>query len=164
MTDADTILRKAAWRLIPVMALMYVASFLDRSNISFAALTMNHDLGFSPRAYGIGAGIFFWGYFLFEVPSNLMLEKVGARAWMCRIMVTWGLLAMACAFVTGPRVFHHPALPAGRGGSGALSRHDPLYDVLVSSSDAGAFYRLVPGGGAGLQCDRRADFRLAAGV
>src|SRR5580693_2434509 len=96
---AQAILRRAAWRLIPVMALMYVVSFLDRSNISFAALTMNRDLGFSPTDYGRGAGIFFWGYFLFEVPSNLVLEKVGARAWMCRIMVTWGLLAMACAFI-----------------------------------------------------------------
>jgi len=102
---AGAILAKAAWRLIPVMCLMYVVSFLDRSNISFAALTMNSDLGFSPEVYGRGAGIFFLGYFLFEVPSNLALEKVGARAWMCRIMVTWGLLSMACAFVQGATSF-----------------------------------------------------------
>ena len=101
----EAILAKAAWRLIPVMCLMYVVSFLDRSNISFAALTMNSDLGFSPEVYGRGAGIFFLGYFLFEVPSNLALEKVGARAWMCRIMVTWGLLSMACAFVQGATSF-----------------------------------------------------------
>ena len=100
---ADAILARAAWRLIPVMCLMYVASFLDRVNIGFAALTMNHDLGFSPQVFGFGAGIFFFGYFLFEVPSNLMLEKVGARVWMCRIMVSWGLLSMATAFVQGPR-------------------------------------------------------------
>ena len=106
MTEADAILAKAAWRLIPVMCLMYVVSFLDRSNIGFAALTMNSDLGFSPEIYGIGSGIFFWGYFFFEVPSNLMLEKVGARAWMCRIMVTWGVLSMACAFVQGPVSFY----------------------------------------------------------
>src|SRR3954462_12538743 len=104
-TEADAILRHAAWRLIPFMSLMYVASFLDRVNISFAALSMNRDLGFSPAAYGFGAGIFFWGYFLFEIPSNLMLEKVGARRWMCRIMVCWGLLSMATAFVTGPVSF-----------------------------------------------------------
>jgi ACS family tartrate transporter-like MFS transporter len=84
---------------------MYVVSFLDRVNISFAALTMNHDLGFSPQAYGFGAGIFFWGYFLFEVPSNLMLQKVGARLWMCRICVTWGLLSMVTAFVKDPVSF-----------------------------------------------------------
>jgi ACS family tartrate transporter-like MFS transporter len=103
--SAQAILAKAAWRLIPLMCLMYVVSFLDRSNISFAALTMNSDLGFSPKAFGFGSGIFFWGYFLFEVPSNLALERVGARAWMCRIMVTWGLISMACAFVAGPVSF-----------------------------------------------------------
>src|SRR5437868_7906819 len=103
---ADAILARAARRLIPVMALMYVASFLDRVNIGFAALTMNQDLGFSPQVFGIGAGIFFFGYFFFEIPSNLMLEKVGARVWMCRIMVTWGLVSMATAFVRGPTSFY----------------------------------------------------------
>jgi ACS family tartrate transporter-like MFS transporter len=102
---SDRILSRAAWRLIPFMSLMYVVSFLDRVNISFAALTMNRDLGFSPQAYGFGAGIFFWGYFLFEVPSNLMLQKVGARLWMCRICVTWGLLSMLTAFVKDPVSF-----------------------------------------------------------
>ena len=103
--QSDRILNRAAWRLIPFMAFMYVVSFLDRVNISFAALTMNHDLGFSPEAYGFGAGIFFWGYFLFEVPSNLMLQKVGARLWMCRICVTWGFLSMLTAFVKDPVSF-----------------------------------------------------------
>jgi MFS transporter, ACS family, tartrate transporter len=106
MTQAsDQILARAAWRLIPFMSLIYVASFLDRVNISFAALTMNRDLGFSPQAYGFGAGIFFWGYFLFEVPSNLMLQKVGARLWICRICTTWGLLSMLTAFVRDPVSF-----------------------------------------------------------
>jgi ACS family tartrate transporter-like MFS transporter len=106
VTDAsDKILARAAWRLIPFMSLIYVVSFLDRVNISFAALTMNRDLGFSPEAYGFGAGIFFWGYFLFEVPSNLALQKVGARLWMCRICVTWGLLSMVTAFVKDPVSF-----------------------------------------------------------
>jgi len=103
--QSDRILNRAAWHLIPFMMFMYVVSFLDRVNISFAALTMNHDLGFSPEAYGFGAGIFFWGYFLFEVPSNLMLQKVGARLWMCRICVTWGLLSMMTAFVKDPVSF-----------------------------------------------------------
>src|SRR3954468_15085967 len=88
------------------MGVMYVVSFLDRVNISFAALTMNHDLGFSDTVFGLGSGIFFLGYFLFEVPSNLMLQKVGARLWMCRICVSWGLLSMACAFVRGPISFY----------------------------------------------------------
>jgi ACS family tartrate transporter-like MFS transporter len=102
---SDKVLARAAWRLIPFMSLMYVVSFLDRVNISFASLTMNHDLGFSHEAYGFGAGIFFWGYFLFEVPSNLALQKVGARLWMCRICVTWGLLSMVTAFVKDPVSF-----------------------------------------------------------
>ena len=106
MTDAsDQILKRAAWRLIPFMALMYVVSFLDRVNIGFAALEMNRDLGFSPQVYGFAAGIFFFGYFLFEVPSNLMLQRVGARLWMCRICVTWGLLSMLTAFVHGPVMY-----------------------------------------------------------
>jgi len=102
----DLILTKAAWRLIPVMCLMYVVSFLDRSNIAIAALSMNRDLGFSSEVYGFGSGIFFFGYFFFEMPSNLALEKVGARVWMCRIMMTWGLISMACAFVQGPLSFY----------------------------------------------------------
>ncbi len=102
---SDRILNRAAWRLIPFMVLMYVVSFLDRVNISFAALEMNQDLGFSPQVYGFASGIFFFGYFLFEVPSNLMLQKVGARIWMCRICVTWGLLSMLTAFVKDPVSF-----------------------------------------------------------
>ncbi|MEP9349979.1 MFS transporter [Xanthobacter sp. KR7-225] len=96
---------KAARRLIPFMMLLYLVSFLDRVNVGFAALTMNADLGFSPEVYGWGAGIFFIGYVLLEVPSNLVLEKVGARLWICRIMLTWGLISAATAFVTGPTSF-----------------------------------------------------------
>jgi len=96
---------KAFWRLIPLVGLLYFVSFLDRVNVGFAALTMNADLGISASAYGMGAGIFFLGYFLFEVPSNLMLERVGARRWIARIMVSWGVLSIAMAFVTGPTSF-----------------------------------------------------------
>jgi ACS family tartrate transporter-like MFS transporter len=103
--QSDKILARAAWRLIPFMALMYVVAFLDRSNISFAALQMNQELGFSPQVYGNAAGIFFLGYFLFEVPSNLMLQKVGARIWMCRICISWGFLSMLTAFCREPVSF-----------------------------------------------------------
>jgi MFS transporter, ACS family, tartrate transporter len=105
-TEAGRVFAKAARRLIPFMALLYVVSFLDRVNVGFAALTMNKDLGFSPEVYGFGAGIFFFGYFLFEVPSNIILEKVGARLWICRIMLTWGLVSMATAFVQGAFSFY----------------------------------------------------------
>src|ERR1700730_8244384 len=80
---------KVSWRLLPLVALAYCIAYIDRSNISFAALTMNKDLGFSAYIYGWGAGIFFFSYFLFEIPSNLILEKVGARIWIARIMITW---------------------------------------------------------------------------
>jgi ACS family tartrate transporter-like MFS transporter len=103
--QSDHILARAAWRLIPFMSLMYVVSFLDRVNISFAALRMNQELGFSPEVYGFASGVFFFGYFLFEVPSNLMLQKVGARLWMCRICVSWGLLSMLTAFAREPVSF-----------------------------------------------------------
>jgi ACS family tartrate transporter-like MFS transporter len=103
--ESDRILARAAWRLIPFMSLMYVVSFLDRVNISFAALRMNQELGFSPEVYGFASGVFFFGYFLFEVPSNLMLQKVGARLWMCRICVSWGLLSMLTAFAREPVMF-----------------------------------------------------------
>jgi ACS family tartrate transporter-like MFS transporter len=103
--ETDHILARAAWRLIPFMSLMYVVSFLDRVNISFAALKMNQDLGFSPEIYGFASGVFFFGYFLFEVPSNLMLQKLGARLWMCRICVSWGFLSMLTAFCREPVSF-----------------------------------------------------------
>jgi ACS family tartrate transporter-like MFS transporter len=100
-TDRDALYRKVSRRIIPFMILLYLVSFLDRVNISFAAPTMNADLGISPYAFGWGAGIFFFGYFLFEVPSNVMLVKVGARLWICRIMLTWGVISAAMAFVHG---------------------------------------------------------------
>jgi ACS family tartrate transporter-like MFS transporter len=104
-TEEQAVLAKAALRLIPLMGLLYVVSFLDRVNVSYAALTMNADIGLSASAYGLGAGIFFIGYFLFEVPSNLILHRIGARIWIARILVTWGLSAMAMAAVRGPLSF-----------------------------------------------------------
>jgi ACS family tartrate transporter-like MFS transporter len=103
---ADAALARAAWRLVPLAMAIYIASFIDRVNVGFAALTMNKALGFSPEVYGFGAGIFFLSYSMFEVPSNLMMERFGARTWMCRIMVAWGLLSMLTAFVTGPISFY----------------------------------------------------------
>jgi ACS family tartrate transporter-like MFS transporter len=99
------VLRKVALRLIPFLGLLYFVSFLDRVNVGFAALTMNADLGLSASAFGLGAGIFFIGYFLFEIPSNLILQRVGARRWIARIMLTWGVISMGMAFVTGPASF-----------------------------------------------------------
>lgn len=93
-------MRKVTRRLIPFMIIMFLINFLDRVNIGFAALEMNKDLGLSPTAYGFAAGILFIGYVAFEVPSNLILQRVGARVWLARIMITWGVLASLMAFVS----------------------------------------------------------------
>jgi len=97
---------KAAIRLLPFLVLCYAVNFLDRVNVGFAALTMNADLAISPETFGFGAGIFFAGYLLFEVPSNLALQHFGARIWIARIMISWGLVAMAMSLVSGPYSFH----------------------------------------------------------
>jgi ACS family tartrate transporter-like MFS transporter len=99
-------LTKVTRRLVPFLILCYLVAYLDRVNVSFAALTMNHDLGLSATAYALGSGIFFLAYFLFEVPSNLLLERFGARKWIARIMFTWGLLSGAMAFIGGETGFY----------------------------------------------------------
>ncbi|HTK99708.1 MAG TPA: MFS transporter [Pseudomonadales bacterium] len=97
---------KVTWRLIPFLLLLYIVAWLDRVNVGFAALQMNQDLGFSASVYGFGAGVFFIGYALCEVPSNLILARVGARRWIARIMVTWGVLAVAMMFVRSATSFY----------------------------------------------------------
>ena len=97
---------KVSARFLPLLIVCYFVAYLDRVNVSFAALTMNRDLGLSASAYGFGAGIFFLAYFLFEVPSNILLVRYGARRWIARIMFSWGLLSGAMAFVGGPTSFY----------------------------------------------------------
>jgi len=97
---------RVTWRLLPFLLLLYIISWLDRVNVGFAKLQLNADLGFSETMYGIGAGIFFVGYGLCEVPSNLLLVRFGARVWIARIMVTWGLISCAMMFVHGPTSFY----------------------------------------------------------
>jgi MFS family permease len=89
---------KIAWRILPLLMVGYVLALLDRLNVSFAKLQMASELGFSDAAYGFGAGVFFLGYFIFEVPSNLLMQKLGARVWLARIMVTWGIISACFAF------------------------------------------------------------------
>ena len=93
-------MRKVYMRLLPFAILSYFLAYIDRINVSFAGLTMRGDLDMSATAFGFALGTFYWGYFIFEVPSNLVMEKVGARLWIARIMITWGLLAGATALVT----------------------------------------------------------------
>jgi ACS family tartrate transporter-like MFS transporter len=98
-------MRKVYLRLLPFAVLSYVLAYIDRINVSFAGLTMRGDLGMSAGTFGFAVGMFYWGYFIFEVPSNVILEKVGARIWIARIMITWGILAGLTAVVTGSTSF-----------------------------------------------------------
>jgi ACS family tartrate transporter-like MFS transporter len=113
-------IRKISVRLLPILFTLYIAAFLDRTNVSLAALQMNQDIGLSAGAYGLGAGIFFIGYGLFEVPSNLFLARVGARVWIARIALTWGILACAMMFVRGATSFYVLRFLLGAAEAGAF--------------------------------------------
>ena len=97
-TDA-AVYRKVAWRIIPFLFLCYIIASLDRVNVGYAKLQMAADLKFSDEIYGLGAGMFFIGYFFFEVPSNLILERVGARVWIARILILWGIISASFMYV-----------------------------------------------------------------
>ena len=104
--DEANAVRRITWRLLPFLFLLYLIASIDRSNVAFAALQMNHDLGFSASVYGFGAGVFFVGYCLFEIPSNLILARVGARRWISRIMISWGIVACAMMLIRGRMSFY----------------------------------------------------------
>jgi MFS transporter, ACS family, tartrate transporter len=108
--DSDAVLqsavRKAALRFVPLLTIAYLFNYLDRTSLGFAALTMNQQLGLSAGQFGLAAGILFVGYSLFEVPSNLLLYRFGARRWLARIMISWGIVSAATAFVVGPNSFY----------------------------------------------------------
>ena len=103
--EQERVLSKVLWRVVPFLLLCYIFAYLDRVNVGVAGLTMNRDLGLSPAQFGWSAGLFFFGYFLAEVPSNLALQAVGARKWIARILISWGLLSACTAFVVGPVSF-----------------------------------------------------------
>jgi ACS family tartrate transporter-like MFS transporter len=98
-------MRRVSWRLMPFLLAAYLLCYIDRVNVGFASLQMNKAVGIDPKTYGLGAGIFFIGYFILEVPSNLALERFGARTWIARIMITWGLVSGAFALIGGPTAF-----------------------------------------------------------
>ncbi|MFJ2987869.1 MFS transporter [Collimonas sp. NPDC087041] len=104
--QAENLYKKVFWRFVPFIMLCYVVAYLDRVNVGFAKLQMSQDLGFSETVFGLGAGIFFLGYFLFELPSNLLMNKVGAKLWIARIMITWGILSACFAWVQTPTQFY----------------------------------------------------------
>ena len=100
------VIRRITWRIVPFLTLLYLVAFLDRINVGFAALTMNRDLGLTSQMFGFGAGVFFFGYFLFEVPSTIILHHVGARFWIGRVLITWGIASLGMAFTRGPFSFY----------------------------------------------------------
>ena len=99
-------IRKVVWRLLPFLMICYLLAFIDRGNVGMASLQMNHDLGLSARVFGFGSSLFFVSYFFCEVPSNIALQKYGARVWIARIMITWGLVSAATALVRNPSSFY----------------------------------------------------------
>ena len=102
----SAVYRKITRRLLPLLLASYILAYLDRVNVSFAKLQMAVDLGFSDFIYGTGAGLFYVGYFLFEVPSNIILHHVGARVWIARIMITWGIISASMMFITDVNSFY----------------------------------------------------------
>src|SRR3954468_1897385 len=104
--DGAAVVSKIVRRLIPFLCLLFVVNYIDRTNVAMAKLQMLRDTGINEAMYGFGAGLFFIGYFIFEVPSNLILERVGARRWMARIMISWGIISAAMMFVTGKQSFY----------------------------------------------------------
>ena len=147
-------MRQVTLRIVPFLMVCYFVSFLDRVNLGFAALQMVKDLHLSSTVFGFGGGIFFLSYFLFEVPSNLLLEKFGARRWIARIMITWGILAGAHGPGEGPAVAVSDAPAAGRGRSRLLSRRDSVPDVLVSGRVPRPDHRVVHGRNSGIELHR----------
>lgn len=117
---AKAAIRKITWRLVPFLALIYFIAWIDRVNVSFAALQMNRDLHLSPVAFGFGAGVFFLSYGALEIPSNIFLARVGARRWLARIMISWGLISIATLFVRGPLSFYALRLLLGAAEAGCF--------------------------------------------
>ena len=157
------VISKVSRRIVPFVALCYFVCYLDRVNVGFAALQMNSDLGFTATMFGWGAGIFFFGYFFFEVPSNLALERFGARLWIARIMVTWGLLSAAMALIWNECELPRRPLPARRGRGRLLSRDHPVPDLLVPVALSGPHGRPLHGRDPDLDGDRRPAIRADPG-
>ena len=131
---ARSTVRRVSTRLLPFLIALFVWAWIDRTNLAIAAIQMKQDLHLSSSAYGFGSGILFLGYALFEVPSNLILVGVGARRWIARIAITWGLVASAMMFVRTPNQFYTMRVLLGFGRSGICSRHPLLSEPLVPGS------------------------------
>ncbi len=156
-------MRKIYIRLLPFAIFTYFLAYIDRINVSFAGLTMRGDLDMSATAFGFAAGTFYWGYFIFEVPSNVVLEKVGARMWIARIMITWGIFAGLTAVVDRRHQLLRRALPAGRRRGRLLSRHRAVFHLLVPGPPPRAHRLGLPDRPADRGGRGSANFHRAAG-
>ena len=160
MSEIETrTMAKVSWRLVPFLMLCYFIAYLDRVNLSFAGGPMSKDLGFSASVFGGAAGIFFIAYFIFEVPSNLALDRFGARLWIARIMFTWGLVAGAEAFVPGQDQPLRRSFTARHRRGRVFPRHHLLPDAVVPRRLSRAHHRPVHVRDSDLDGDRRADLR-----
>jgi MFS family permease len=140
--STDRLYTKIAWRIIPILILIFFFANLDRANVGFAALQMRQELAFSNAAYGLGAGIFFIGYFLFEIPSNIALEKVGAKIWFARIVLTWGIATVALAFVADTTWFYVLRFVIGAAEAGTAPGVMLFLSQWVPDSQRGRFNSL----------------------
>jgi hypothetical protein len=136
-TVGQSAMRKALWRIVPLVALGYLCAYMDRVNVGFAAVRMNADLGFSATVYGLGAGLFFLAGALLEIPSNLMAVRMGSRRWLARIMISWGDVCRHAFRAHADAVLCH-AFRAGRGRGGVLAGADLLFRAVVSAQPPGA--------------------------
>ena len=156
------VIGKVTRRLFPFMIILTMVNFIDRVNIGYAALTMNKDLGIDPSAFGLAAGIFFLGYVLFEVPSNVILHRVSANIWLARIMLTWGAVVTAMAFVNGVTGLYVMRFLLGVAEAGFIPGITFYILLWVPFKSAGAIDRDVDTGNAVCRNRRRAARRPAA--
>ena len=159
----STAYRKVDVRLLPFLFLCYILAYLDRVNVGFAKLQMLKDLSMSDAAFATGAGIFFIGYFFFEVPSNVLLKKFGARMWIARIMISWGVISACMIFVKGEWSFYAMRFLLGLGRSRLFPGSDFLFDLVVSLKTPRIADRVVCRGDCGFRRRRQSHFRLDHG-
>src|SRR5258706_5351559 len=144
----EAVVRRLTWRLVPFLFLLYIVGYLDRINVGFAALQMQQQLAFTDAVYGLGAGMFFAGYFFFQVPSNLVLQRLGARRWIASLMMVWGVISSAMVLVNGPRSFYalRFLLGAAEAGffSGVIFYFKTWVLVQVTDPTEAGFYMIGP--------------------
>jgi MFS transporter, ACS family, tartrate transporter len=166
-------LKKAAWRLLPLLTIAYLFNYFDRTVVGFAAFTMNRDIGLTSSQFGFGAGLLFITYCLFEIPSNLVLYRVGPRRWLARIMITWGIISASTAFVVGPYSFYAARLLLGAAEAGyfvgvtyylsaATGRRTPSGSPPKSVMRSSACSRRRPASGRGRNSGRRCATRASS--